>query len=237
MSAEGHENAAAMRHHWWYRGRAVVVTSVLRRARPSAGNVLDYGCGTGHMGPTLARFGTVYGVDVAEALKVGTYAGYAWVGLPEQLDASLRFGVIACLDVLEHVADDRALLHELAGLLAPGGMLVVSVPMRPDLFCEIDEVSGHFRRYAPADLATLFTSAGLHPIAKTGYVVTLLPVATAHRKRIMRGDASASTEFTTPARPVNAVLSGIACAEGALARYVSLPPGLSQITVLRRADR
>lgn len=236
MSAQAHRDAAAMRDHWWYRGRAAAVASLLRRAGAPLGMVLDYGCGTGHMGPVLARYGPVYGADdAAAALSAGHYAGYAWVGGPEQLDRTVRFGLVACLDVLEHVAGDAELLRELAGLLAPRGMLVVSVPMRPELFCQIDTVAGHLRRYTPAALTELWRRAGLTPVAGSGYVVSLLPLAAVHRRRIMRGKATAADEYGTPAAPLNMVLGAVACAEGTLARAVALPPGLSQITVLRRA--
>lgn len=144
------------------------------------------------------------------------------------------FTVIACLDVLEHMSDDGGLLRALAALLAPGGLMVVSVPMRPDLFCEIDRLSGHVRRYSPARLGKLFAGAGLRSVVASGYVVTLLPAAAGHRRRLRAGHGGAEEEFVTPAAPFNAALSLLAIAEGRLARRISLPPGLSQITVLRR---
>jgi len=107
--------------------------------------------------------------------------------------------------------------------------------MRPGLYCEIDTVAGHLRRYTPGLLEELFGGAGLERIAGSGYVVALLPAAAAHRRRIMQGKATAADEYGTPAAPVNAVLGVVARAEGSLARCVSLPPGLSQITVLRRS--
>jgi SAM-dependent methyltransferase len=285
-----HEIAAAMARHWWYRGRAVAVTALLGRAgAPRGGRVLDYGCGTGHMGKSLSRFGELFGVDGEQAAldagrAIGGYRHYAWVGrvpvegvaadsrapapdagLPSATSGPLpaaagllpaaaalsaatpgpppiaaglpagRFSVIACLDVLEHVPDDVRLLSALAALLAPGGRLVVSVPMRPDLFCEVDRLAGHVRRYSPARLARLFSAAGLTPVAASGYVVALLPAAVARRRRVIAGRVPAGAEFDAPAAPVNAALSAVAVAEGRLARYVSLPPGLSQIVVLRRA--
>ena len=121
-----------MREHWWYRGRAVAVLSLARRAGVVAGGrVLDYGCGTGHMGPVLARFGELWGVDGSpEALACGEFGAYRGVsllgdeagGLPEG-----PFSLIACLDVLEHVADDAGLLRRLKGLLAPGGAVLLPI--------------------------------------------------------------------------------------------------------------
>lgn len=39
------------------------------------------------------------------------------------------FDKVTCLETLEHVVDVPALLHDIAGLLRPGGRLIVSVPI------------------------------------------------------------------------------------------------------------
>lgn len=50
------------------------------------------------------------------------------------------FDVALCLDVLEHVQDDAALLKELSRILKPGGTLVLTVPVEGASF---GSVSGH----------------------------------------------------------------------------------------------
>lgn len=258
-----HEAAAAMRRHWWYRGRRAAVGSLLRRAGAARGGpVLDYGCGTGHMGATLARYGPVYGFDADEtALAAGRYDDYVRVASDsvEELSrvsgestargedrgvagaepsrargAGDGFAVIACLDVLEHVPDDVGLLRALVRRLTPGGLLVLSVPLRPELFCEIDERAGHVRRYSPATLRRLIRASGCRVVVASGYVVAALPLAVAHRRRILAGRPAAD-EFAVPSMPVNLAMSAVACAEGVLMRRLSLPPGLSVIVVVRAA--
>ena len=228
-----------MRRHWWYRGRRIAVRSLLRRAGVGkGGRVLDFGCGTGHMGGVLAKFGSVVGVDgSADALAVGDFTSYASVGQASSLTdpgfPEAPFDLIACLDVLEHVEDDVVLLAELKALLSPHGALVVSVPMDPELFCLMDELAGHVRRYMRKSFETACAGAGLEMVAFTGYVVALQPLARWHRRRIMAGKATPEDEMEVPSAPVNAMFSLIAAAEGSLARWISLPGGLSLVAVLK----
>lgn len=235
--------AAAMRRHWWYRGRRVAVRSLLARAGMSAGDarILDYGCGTGGMGAALARFGTVSGIEAERGvLDVGDYAAYDEVVCADSLaGAGLRasaFDLVTCLDVLEHVDDDVGLLRELVVALRPDGLLVVSVPLRPDLFCAVDEIAGHVRRYTPQGLRESLRQAGLAPVAASCYIVALLPAARWQRRRVQRGRSRPEVEWKVPAAPVNAALASVAVAEGVLARWFALPPGLSLIVVARRGS-
>ena len=58
-----------------------------------------------------------------------------------------RFDAVLYIDVLEHIEDDRAELHQAASLLRPGGRLIVLAPAHQWLFSAFDRSVGHFRRY------------------------------------------------------------------------------------------
>src|ERR1700676_998856 len=100
------------------------------------GKVLDLGCAFGFATLKLARKGyTTIGVDnsaryIAWARRRhpgGTYLQSSAESLPLE-DAS--FDAVLCLDVLEHVVDQAAVIREIERVLRPEGMLILSVPHR-----------------------------------------------------------------------------------------------------------
>jgi SAM-dependent methyltransferase len=71
-----------------------------------------------------------------------------------------RFDTIICLNVLEHVREDRHSLATLYQLLQPGGRLILLVPALPMIYGTLDRALGHFRRYTPAELRRKYAEAG-----------------------------------------------------------------------------
>ncbi len=71
-----------------------------------------------------------------------------------------RFDTVICLNVLEHVKDDRGALENLWSALAPGGRAVLLVPNGQWNFGTLDEALGHERRYSPEALGALAREVG-----------------------------------------------------------------------------
>jgi SAM-dependent methyltransferase len=124
---------------WSHRGR---FATGLRLAREIGGTrTLDYGCGDGTFLALLmngepaprvavgAELTTTIVADCRERFK--TQKGLHFM-LIEDLARHAHQGAydaIYCMEVLEHVVDPAAMLDTFKRLLAPGGTLVISVPI------------------------------------------------------------------------------------------------------------
>ncbi|MGH7044820.1 MAG: class I SAM-dependent methyltransferase [Stellaceae bacterium] len=94
-------------------------------------------------------------IGAANALRRSLAPCRVATGTIGDLDPALRFDTILYLDVLEHIADDRAELARARGHLAEGGNLVVVGPAHPFLFSGFDAAIGHHRRYDHTSLIAL----------------------------------------------------------------------------------
>ena len=77
------------------------------------------------------------------------------IGTVGDLDPAMQFDTILYLDVLEHIAGDRAELARAGDHLAAQGSLVVLAPAHQFLFSAFDAAIGHQRRYNRAALCAL----------------------------------------------------------------------------------
>ena len=73
---------------------------------------------------------------------------------------ALEVDTVICLNVLEHIEDDRATLADIRDALKPGGRLVLLVPAFARLYGTLDEHLHHFRRYEKAELDAKVREAG-----------------------------------------------------------------------------
>lgn len=72
-----------------------------------------------------------------------------------------RYSAVLAVNVLEHVADDRAALRAAQRLLRPGGRVVIYVPAFELAMSRFDREIGHHRRYTVGSLRDAFASVGL----------------------------------------------------------------------------
>jgi 2-polyprenyl-3-methyl-5-hydroxy-6-metoxy-1,4-benzoquinol methylase len=143
------------------------------------GRVLDIGCAEGRFGSRLKRdgFAEVWGVEpyapaaasaaeVLDRVIVGTF--------PECLpQIEGRFDMVVMADSLEHIADPWAALDAVSGVLATGGVLVLSVPNVSHISVVSKVLRGrwdyaesghldrtHLRFFTPSSLRAMLESEG-----------------------------------------------------------------------------
>jgi SAM-dependent methyltransferase len=227
--------------HWWYRGRRQVLERTIGRLRlePRA-RILDAGCGSGRNMVDLARHGEVTGVELSRAsaeLALARGVGEVVEGsVMEMPFAAAAFDLAVCLDVIEHLQDDRGALRELRRVVAPGGALLVTVPAYQWLWSGHDEVNHHHRRYNRATLERAAREAGWECAVATHFNSLLLPVAIALRAldRLHARATESSLDLWVPPDPLNWLLQQPLNLEAALiGRGGHIPAGLSLLAVLR----
>ncbi len=140
---------------------------VISRLLPAkVGHALEIGCGQGAAAARIAqRAQSMVAVEPdAQSFAVATenLQGLAKVFncMSFELTQAERFDTICAFEVLEHIEDDLAALHEWKAKLVQGGSLVISVPAFQHRFASLDELAGHFRRYDPEHLRARLEEAG-----------------------------------------------------------------------------
>lgn len=235
--------------HFWFRARSRLVVSTLREALgpPRGRSVLDIGCGTGFVMAALERAGfAVAGLDMhLEGLRHARARtrGPLFCESATRVPFSSQFDAVTLLDVIEHTADDVAVLREASGALRPGGALLVTVPAHQRLWSAVDEAWGHRRRYSRASLVAAMRAAGLIVPAARYFGALLLPAQVAQRMRLGGRPPRSEAErarltrdaLRVPPEPVNGLLYLAALADLALSRFPG-SIGTSLIAVGRRAE-
>ena len=181
--------AGMMNRHPWWQARARLALTLLAQSGilPSA-RILDAGCGSGLLLDRLEERGyDVSGLDISrrslEQLdrpdRMLIEADLTRCDPPE----SESFDAVLLLDVLEHLDDERVVLQTVRRLMKPHGLVIVSVPARPDLFSEFDRIQGHRRRYLPDSLRAVFDGTGLQVRQMMWWGAWMVPALTLQRKR------------------------------------------------------
>jgi glycosyltransferase involved in cell wall biosynthesis len=133
--------------------------------------VLEIGAGIGTLTRYMAGRELVVATDInARYLRIlaNTFERHTRVEV-QPLDladfdpatlAHHRLDTVVCVNVLEHIEDDRLTLRRVREALVPGGRLVLLVPAHQWLYGAIDRAIDHFRRYERPELVARMEEAG-----------------------------------------------------------------------------
>ena len=200
-------------HFWIIRRCEVLQRLFVHHLQPGL-TYGEIGCGHGIVqGQLEERFGlTVDGFDLGlTALEQNrSRAGslYYYHILDRRADLKSKYDVLFLFDVLEHIADEDAFLQASLFLLKPGGILLINVPARQELYSKYDLRVGHARRYRFEDFARLAASHQLTLLEGTYWGLPFYPLLLARKFLLARLDESAVVEtgFDPPGRLANHLL-------------------------------
>jgi 2-polyprenyl-3-methyl-5-hydroxy-6-metoxy-1,4-benzoquinol methylase len=214
--------------HWWWRAREGAVLSRIERLRLSGASILDVGCGDGLWFERLARFGSVEGVEPDGELVSESARRERTIYLQpfdEHFQPGKRYDLILFLDVLEHLDAPRAALAHAATLLAPRGVVLVTVPAFQWLWTAHDEINRHRRRYRRGEVVELLAGAGFE-VEEARYLF-FWTVAGKLVERTLERLGFGSGVARVPAAVVNRALLALTRLDLTIGLRLALPAGTS----------
>jgi len=226
--------------HWWFTARRRILDGLIERVvkPPKDARILELGAGTGHNLAMLSRFGTVEASEldpVARELaseRLGREVKEA--ALPDlSMFPADSYDLVALLDVLEHVPDDKASLASIMTRLKPGGALLLTVPANPWMWSAHDVAHHHHRRYRRAQIEKLARDAGYGIELLSPFNSLLFPPIAAVRI-IGKLTGKDDSDDAMPGNLVNRTLDRVFGLERSLIGRVPMPFGVSLVAVLRR---
>lgn len=229
--------------NFWFKARSQLVNSMLRKHFPGATNYLEIGCGSGYMLARVEQEFPDMQLSGSEVLSRGLAYSRKRVQRAHlfQMDARRipfdeEFDVIGAYDVIEHIAEDEAVLSEMHAALRADGGIVITVPQHKCLWSHVDEYSHHKRRYSASELRKKVEAAGFTVVRTTSFVSLLLPLMYLSRRRDRhpRPDYDSTAELRLNGA-ANSLLGGIMNLERlAIDTGLSLPVGGSLLLVAKK---
>lgn len=229
---------------FWFRGRNALLLWVLRKYGAGIRSFLEIGCGTGFVLQGVAQAFPETRIAAGDGRVEGLTFAAQRVPKAEllQLDARAipfvdEFEALGAFDVIEHIEEDEAALEQMSQALAPGGLLILTVPQHTWLWSAVDEEAYHVRRYSFRDLRAKVKAQGLQPVYSTSFVSLLLPAMWLSRllkrgERVQKEDIAPELELNPL---LNKIFGWVMGVERALIRLgVRFPAGGSRLLVARK---
>ncbi|MEK7550198.1 MAG: class I SAM-dependent methyltransferase [Patescibacteria group bacterium] len=121
------------------------------------GEILEVGAGIGNFTSKLSKYGKVTAIDYDSSYK---NANYGDIEKGKYFFGKRTFDTIVCMNVLEHIKNDKKALKNMYELLNIGGKLILLVPAHNWAYGQIDKELGHFRRYSKKSVSDLLIANG-----------------------------------------------------------------------------
>lgn len=132
------------------------------------GDVLEVGCGVGSFTKLIddhGNFDSLYSIDISQPaidfIKTKKFKNKIKIECIDLINAEGSYDFILCMNVMEHVEDDKNFFRKLTGLLKKDGVLFLLVPSHMFLYSNFDKAAGHFKRYAKKDMNSAELPSGI----------------------------------------------------------------------------
>ena len=163
--------------------REAVLNFGVLRQHASSGRLLDIGCSTGLFLKTARARGWVgqgleYSPDSSKIAREANGLNVKTGELRSETYPAGSFDVVTFWDVIEHLPDPHGTLKLVAGILAPGGLLVLKTPNADGLYPRASlpfarrfgywghaEPPGHLYQFSVATLTDMAQRAGFDIVA------------------------------------------------------------------------
>jgi SAM-dependent methyltransferase len=228
--------------HFWFEARNALLIHTLKRFFPAMQQFMEIGCGTGFALHGIHRAFPNTQLTATDLLVEGLPFAASRVPTATLLQMDAReipfqstFDVIGSFDVLEHIEEDEAVLHQMAKALRPNGGIILTVPQHRALWSVIDEQAMHKRRYIRQELVAKVEKAGFEVLFVTSFVTLLLPMMYLSRFQYQFRPSKDGLAHLPVSSALNGIFSAVMTAEIALHRMnISLPAGGSLLLVARK---
>jgi 2-polyprenyl-3-methyl-5-hydroxy-6-metoxy-1,4-benzoquinol methylase len=214
--------------HWWIRTRYFHFINIVKKMIKTKGNlrVLEIGSGTAPSMKLLKK--DVVGSDIS-CVDIAYDGDFEIEGIKYYSNTyalnSQKYDLLVTMDVLEHVADDKAELIGWLDLLGDNGELFLTVPAHKFLWSKHDEYLDHYRRYTREDIEKLFKACDLELILSSHIFSFLVPLVYLLRvkfpaKKVEIGLKRSGIIF-------NMIFLSLGLIESIISKFITLPFGSS----------
>ena len=209
--------------------------------------ICDFGCSTGYMLNEIREENpdsVLLGVDIIESGLLKLSRSNSDIMLFKFDITNIPFpnellDVVICLNVLEHITDDMAVLHEFYRAIRPGGVCCLVVPYGKKLYDYYDAACKHVRRYGKNELITRCRSAGF-TVLYNNYLASLIYPAfylkkTLGKRAIMQEEErEIKMKEDIKVTKENTLIKNLFAVDYHLSRICKFPFGIREIVLLQK---
>ena len=215
------------KHFWFWHRKQIVLWTLKKIMNQLKGKtVLDIGCGTGFILFSLEKEGMLTcGTDMhLSALQYSRFRikGDLLCSSLDNLPFLHQFDLVLLCDVIEHLTHDITAIRQAIKTMKKDGLILITVPANPNIWSQIDELSGHKQRYTKETLIHVMKESGLKVKFIQYYNIPLLPLQ-ALRKTLLTNHYNKlniinghsleliKKHLSIPVWPLNNILSILSC--------------------------